>query len=225
MAVYTIAFLKRGPKWTAERTAETDRIQASHLAHIGTMFDEGILVAAGPFSDASDLRGIFLFGPGKDEVARTRAAQDPAVLAGRLVLDMHPWMGPAGIGDEYRQWASAHPGAKDEMVTLPFGLLRQVPDARPPNGQEEAQIFAGHLANLLEGARSGALVAAGPVLDGAGLAGLLFYAPGTDSAKAMAHANGDPAVKAGWFKAEFHPWMVAKGVLPARWAVKEAETK
>ena len=224
-AVYTIGFLKRGPKWTAERTEESAKIQANHMAHIRKMADEGLLVGAGPFADGGDLRGIFLFGQGKDEAARTHAAQDPAVLAGRLVLELHLWIGPAGLGDEYRQWAAQNPGTNPEMITLPFALLRRSPNAKPPSEQEKGRVMAGHLAHILEGARSGRLAAAGPLLDGGDVTGLLFYSPGTEEAQAKVHAEGDPAVQAGWFVPEFHPWMVAKGVLPTRWAVQAAAPK
>jgi uncharacterized protein YciI len=224
-SVYTIAFLKRGPKWTPERTEETARLQEGHMAHIRAMWDEGILIGAGPFQGGGDLRGIFLFGPGQEERARKRSAEDPTVLAGRLALEIHPWMGPKGIGDAYREWVKQNPGKDDEMVTLPFALLRRSPGARASTPEEQGRIMAGHLGHILAGARTGKLLAAGPILDGGALAGLLFYAPGTAETEARAHADGDPAVVAGWFTPEFHNWMVAKAVLPAPWAVKPAEPK
>ena len=35
LAQYSVVFLVKGPRWTAEETPETNRLQAEHLAHIG----------------------------------------------------------------------------------------------------------------------------------------------------------------------------------------------
>lgn len=40
-ATYYFCFLKRGPKWTAERTPETDKLQAAHMANINAMAKTG----------------------------------------------------------------------------------------------------------------------------------------------------------------------------------------
>jgi hypothetical protein len=55
------------------------------------------LVVAGPFGDNGALRGIFVFRVGSLEEARELAATDPAVKAGRLALQIHPWVVPDGI--------------------------------------------------------------------------------------------------------------------------------
>ncbi len=91
MVDYQIGFLKRGPKWTPERTPETDRLQAAHLAHIGKMAESGKLVVAGPFESKGDLRGVFLFRVGEMEEAKAMSESDPAVRAGRLTVELHPW--------------------------------------------------------------------------------------------------------------------------------------
>jgi uncharacterized protein len=97
MEHYVVAFLKRGPKWTPEVTEETRRIQSGHMANIRRMADSGKLVLAGPFEDNTELRGMFIFRCSLDE-AKKEAAQDPAVQAGRLVLEFHPWFSARGIG-------------------------------------------------------------------------------------------------------------------------------
>ena len=55
------------------------------------------LVVAGPFGDNGALRGIFVFRVASIDEAKTLAATDPAVQAGRLAIDLHPWMVPVGI--------------------------------------------------------------------------------------------------------------------------------
>ena len=97
MVSYQIGLLKRGPKWTPERTPETARLQADHLAHIGKMAESGKLVVAGPFADGGDLRGVFLFRADSMEEAKAMSGKDPAVKAGRLTVELHPWSLPKGM--------------------------------------------------------------------------------------------------------------------------------
>jgi uncharacterized protein YciI len=52
--------------------------------------DSGKLILAGPFADEGDLRGMLVFRVDSPEEAKALAAQDPAVKAGRLVLEWHP---------------------------------------------------------------------------------------------------------------------------------------
>jgi len=92
-----LAFLRRGAKWTAEQTPETEALQKAHLANINRLAQMKKLVVAGPFGDDGDLRGIFVFRAASLEEAESLAATDPAVKAGRLTLEFHPWQVPEGI--------------------------------------------------------------------------------------------------------------------------------
>jgi uncharacterized protein YciI len=92
-----LAFLVRGEKWTPERTPQTEEIQKAHLANIGRLAEMKKLVVAGPFGDNGNLRGIFVFRVNSLEEARSLTLTDPAVQAGRLALDLHPWLVPEGI--------------------------------------------------------------------------------------------------------------------------------
>lgn len=97
MTTYYVGLLYRGPKWTPQVTPETQRIQEGHMANIRRMADAGKLVLAGPFADDTDLRGIFVFTTGSLEEARALCDQDPAVQAGRLKVELHPWYAAKGI--------------------------------------------------------------------------------------------------------------------------------
>ncbi len=97
MTTAYLGFLKRGTKWTAEKTPATEAIQKAHLANIGRLADTKKLVVAGPFGDNGDLRGIFVFKVASIEEAKKLAETDPAVQAGRLEIEMHPWMVPEGV--------------------------------------------------------------------------------------------------------------------------------
>ena len=97
MTTAYLAFLMRGPKWTPEKTPQTEELQKAHLANIVRLNELKKLVVAGPFGDSGKFAGIFVFRVSSLEEARALAATDPAVKAGRLVLDLHPWMVPEGI--------------------------------------------------------------------------------------------------------------------------------
>jgi uncharacterized protein YciI len=91
------AFLTRGEKWTPEKTPATEEIQKGHMANINRLAEMKKLIAAGPFGDNGTLRGIFVFRVGSLEEAKALTATDPAVQAGRLAMDIHPWMVPEGV--------------------------------------------------------------------------------------------------------------------------------
>jgi len=91
-----LGFLVRGPNSSPNRTGEDD-IQKGHLAYMATLHKMGKLVAAGPFLDNTRARGVVIYRVANVEEARSLAASDPAVKAGRLVLEAHPWMTFKGI--------------------------------------------------------------------------------------------------------------------------------
>ena len=61
------------------------------------MAASGKLIIAGPFSDGGDLQGMFIFRVDTPEEAKALAEQDPAVRAGRLVLEWHAWFAAKNI--------------------------------------------------------------------------------------------------------------------------------
>ena len=90
MQQYFIAFLKRGPE-RSQNKAATDSLQALHMAHLGRMYEEGYADISGPFGDDGDIRGITIYNVPTLEMADSLANMDPAVKAGRLVIEVHPW--------------------------------------------------------------------------------------------------------------------------------------
>jgi uncharacterized protein YciI len=93
MEAYQLVLLKRGPRWSPERTPETAKIQEQHIAHLTRLGEQGKIVLAGPFSDPSDpaLRGACLYRVATVAEARALAEADPAVKAGRLAVDVVTW--------------------------------------------------------------------------------------------------------------------------------------
>jgi len=96
MKKYVMAFLKAGPNRNQD-SATAVRMQAAHLAHIRRMAEAGKLVIAGPFLDENDIRGIYIFNVESIEEAKALTSADPAVKAGRLVMELHPWYGSAAL--------------------------------------------------------------------------------------------------------------------------------
>ncbi len=95
MKKYFIAFLKEGPK-RDQSEEEAQKIQSAHLDHINNMAEENKICMAGPFGDEGVIRGILIFNVPTMEEATRLVSQDPAVQAGRLVLELHPWWAAKG---------------------------------------------------------------------------------------------------------------------------------
>ena len=96
MRQYVLAFLKRGPNRNQD-SAEAEALQQAHLDNIMKMADEGKLVVAGPFMDDGDVRGIYIFNVATVEEAEALTKTDPAIIAGRLTMELHPWYGSAAL--------------------------------------------------------------------------------------------------------------------------------
>ena len=115
MKTYFLGLIRKGPAWTPDETPEVRALQEGHMANIRRLGAEGKLVLAGPFLDGGDLRGLFLFEVATLEEAKALCETDPAVKAGRLVVEVHPWLGPEGLtfkGALPRPQAGQEPAAK-----------------------------------------------------------------------------------------------------------------
>lgn len=212
MDTYQIGLFKRGPKWSAEQTDESRRIQAEHLAHLGKMAEAGKLVGAGPFLDGGDLRGILIFKAASIEEARAMAEADPAVKAGRLIIEFHPWLGPKGIGEKYAAVQKSNPSAQPQMVTYQFGLLVKGKKWTGEGSPDLERLQKDHLAHIRWMGETGKLVAAGPFLDDGRLRGILiFRVDSIEEARAM--AASDPMIKTNHLALELRPLIMARGVL------------
>jgi uncharacterized protein YciI len=88
--------LKRGPN-TSQDKATASELQKGHLAYMDTLHTQGKLLVAGPFGGDGATRGLVIYRVPDVAAAQALAAEDPAVKAGRLVLDALPWMTLKGI--------------------------------------------------------------------------------------------------------------------------------
>lgn len=123
MTQYFVGVIYRGEKWAPQVTEEVTELQKAHLANIGRLVEEGKMVLAGPFGDGGDMRGLFFYDVKTMEEAQELVDTDPAVKAGRLRVELHPWWGPTSLRqvlDEMRNKDDAKPAAEiktDEIKT------------------------------------------------------------------------------------------------------------
>ena len=100
MRTYVMAFLKAGPNRLKDSVARTE-LQKAHLKNIIRLANEGKLIIAGPFLDEQDIKGIFIFNVATVEEAKKLTETDPAIKAGSLVMELHPWYGSAALVEAY----------------------------------------------------------------------------------------------------------------------------
>lgn len=96
MRQYVFAYLRKGPNRDLE-PEEAEKLQRAHLDNITRLAQDGKLVLAGPFMDDTDIRGIYIFAVESLEEAEKIALSDPAIEAGSLSLELHPWYGSAAL--------------------------------------------------------------------------------------------------------------------------------
>jgi len=98
LEAFELVVLRRPPEAPSYDEETLARIQREHLAYHASLRDSGQVVTNGPVLDQPDetLRGLTFYRTGSLEEARRLAEQDPAVLAGRLSVDVMTWWCPAG---------------------------------------------------------------------------------------------------------------------------------
>ncbi len=90
---YVVGIRRKGPSWKADlNTPEGQRMIQGHVVVIRKMLATGKLMAAGPFGDPTDLRGLLLFRNCTIEEARRMAAEDPVVQSGQIAMEYYTWM-------------------------------------------------------------------------------------------------------------------------------------
>ncbi len=97
MREFVVGLLYQGSAWTPQETDETRRIQEGHMANIQRLVQAEALAVAGPFEDAGDLRGMYIFNVRTIDEARRLVDTDPAIASKRLRFELYRWYGPTGI--------------------------------------------------------------------------------------------------------------------------------
>ena len=92
---YVVGIRLKGPNWTPSLDTDAGRrMMEGHIVVIEKMIASGRLLAAGPFTDPTELRGLLLFRDCTVEEARAMAEEDPVVKAGQIRIEYHTWSVP-----------------------------------------------------------------------------------------------------------------------------------
>ena len=87
---YWFVLLKKGSN-RSQDSVTAAKLQEGHMANINRLYYDGKLKVAGPFGDDGDWRGTFIFDCETKEEVETILKTDPAIAAGRLSYEIHPW--------------------------------------------------------------------------------------------------------------------------------------
>jgi len=94
MEAFELVILRRTDNARAYDEETLERIQREHVAYLDSLRAAGQIVMSGPVLDQIDesLRGLTFFATGSLDEARRLAEQDPAVVSGRLTVDVMTWL-------------------------------------------------------------------------------------------------------------------------------------
>jgi uncharacterized protein YciI len=201
---FQMALLKKGSKWTATNTQETAGLHQQHIAYVTSLLESGKAMIAGPLTDDGEIRGVYVFRAQSAEEARAWAEGDPAVAAGHLVAEMHPW---------WSEDVMKKPASPIKLETAYLGFLTRGAKWTPEQTPATEELQKAHIANIQRLAAMKKLVVAGPFGDNGNLRGIfVFRVTSLDEARQLSAT--DPTVQAGRLVVDLHPWMVPEGVLP-----------
>jgi len=202
---YFFVFLKRPSNASRLSKEAGERLQEQHMANIRKLFAEHKLVIAGPFTDDTSLRGIFVLKAESLAQAQDWAGSDPAIKAGRLEAEIHgPWdIDPSTIHEPETTQGM-------EQYTL---VLLKTGEKWNPAAPGFMDVIKRHHAVLQEMTEKGKIAVAGPFpfSDPSELRGVTIFRVGAEETAKL--VRDDPTVKARLLKTEIHPWITGKGVL------------
>ncbi|RZL17076.1 MAG: hypothetical protein EOO89_09715 [Pedobacter sp.] len=92
MKQYYFVMLKKGSRrGSIKDTSVLNEIQRGHIENINRLAKAGKILVAGPFGDDGEWRGLFIFDASGTEEVEKLLQTDPAIAAGRLDYEIHPW--------------------------------------------------------------------------------------------------------------------------------------
>ena len=203
---YFLVLLKRPANAPQLSGEAAEKLQEAHMANIRKLHAEHKLVMAGPFTDDTSLRGIFVFQASSRAEAEEWANTDPAIKAGHLAAELHgPWfIDPSAIHE---------PGTAAEGMEQYTLVFMKSDEKWNPDAPGVMDVIHQHGAFLHDMIERGNMAVAGPfpLREAGELRGVTIFRVGTEQTTKL--VADDPTVKAGLLKPEIHPWITGKGVL------------
>ena len=205
MIQFQLALMKRGPKWSNEPSRERAQMRQRHLTHLRSMLEANKLMIAGAIRDDNELIEVHIFRTTSAEEATAWLNEDPAVAAGFLVHELHPWW-----SEDVMKKTTTLP---NKLTTAYLAFLTRGEKWTPEKTPATEALQKAHLANINKLAEMKKLVVAGPFGDNGRLRGIfVFKVDSIDEARSLAAT--DPSVQAGRLAIQIHPWLVPEGILP-----------
>ncbi len=204
---FQMAILKKGPNWEATKVEQRKAILQKHLQNVLSLLDSGKAIIAGPFGDNSDIAGLFILRTASTDEAKSWVAADPAVQAGLMTSEMHPWFSE----DIFKKPVTS----PLNMETVYFGFLKKGPNRKEGDDKDPAiqELQKAHIANIVRLANEKKMVMAGPFGDDGELRGIFVYRVASIKEAAELAAT-DPMVKIDRLRIDLHEWHVPVGVIP-----------
>lgn len=201
---FHMALIKKGPNWSNNRTEAKAQLEDQHVAYLNSLLESGKAIIGGRLADNGDIRGVFIFRAPSAEEAKLWAETSPAVEAGHLIAEMHPWWSE----DIFKK-----PNFPMNSTRVYLGFLTRGAKWTPEKTAATEELQKAHIANIQRLAKLGKIVAAGPFGDDGNLRGIfVFRVASLEEAQTLAAT--DPSVQAGRLVIALHPWQVPEGVLP-----------
>ena len=97
MEQYTLVLMKRGDKWNPDAPEIAEKLK-QHRAFVEEMTAQGQIAIAGVFppSVPGELRAVEIFRVGPEQAAKL-LKDDPAIKAGLMKPEIHPWITGKGV--------------------------------------------------------------------------------------------------------------------------------
>ena len=203
---FQMALMKRGPQWSPDPSRKRAEMRRRHIAHMRSMLEANKLMIAGAITGDNELVEVHIFRTKSADEAKTWLNEDPAVAAGYLVPELHPW---------WSEDVMKKPGTPlpNQLTTAYLAFLTRGEKWTPEKTPATEELQKAHLANIQKLADMKKLVVAGPFGDNGRLRGIfVFKVNSIDEARSL--AASDPSVQAGRLAIQIHPWTVPEGILP-----------
>ncbi len=204
---FQMAIVRKGPNWKNDKSVYVPPLH-QHIDYVNSLITSGKVVMAGLSGDtlASGIIDVVIFRTSSADEAKGWANEDPALKAGFVVNEMHPWWSE----DIFKPATTPLTLRPVFLVFLKKGPNRKEGDDKDPEIQE---LQKAHIANIQRLAGEHKLAVAGPFGDDGELRGI-FILRVKRYEEARDLCATDPMVKVGRLVAELHPWDVFEGMIP-----------